>query len=1826
MENKIIIRGAQENNLKGVDLEIPHQNLIVVTGVSGSGKSSLAFDTICREGQRRYLESFSSYARQYLGKLGRPTVEHISGLSPALAIDQKTVVRNPRSTVGTLTELYDYLRLLYAKLGEAFCVECGHKLTSQTAEQITERLLTRYQSQDFILLAPVVDGHRGEYRRELSQLSRDGFKRVRIDGDLLDLEPMPVIDAAVVHEIEVVIEVFLTGTVIQANLLHAVEKTLRIGRDVIKVLAGDYLDRYCARLACPDCGASTEEIGPRLFSFNSTYGACANCKGLGVQDQVSPEALIADSSKTLREGALVPTTPSGYIVYSQVTLEVLNQVCQAHGFDIDIPWRDLTPEQQEIVLRGSDRIKIPFGKHPLESRMKWSGITAKPREEGYYKGILPTIEEILKRDRNKNILRFVRSVPCEECKGRRLRPEALKVLLGGINIAAVTALPISELDDWLGTLHFNKAESLIGLPLITEMQRRITLLRKLGLGYLCLNRESTTLSGGEAQRIRLATQVGTGLHGVLYVLDEPSIGLHHRDNRRLLEILSELRDHGNTVLVVEHDEDTMRSADWLIDIGPAAGVNGGEILYNGPVDQLLARTDLDSITRRNLISTSARPVAISRREGTGWLRVIGGAERNLKQINAPFKLGAFNVVTGVSGAGKSTLVEKILANALRRRLHRAQVEPGQHECVEGVEAIDKVIDIDQSPIGRTPRSNPATYTDAFDYIRALFAALPESIARGWDKGRFSMNVKGGRCEVCQGAGVQAIGMFFLGDVTVVCDECNGKRFHPETLSVTYNGKSILDVLEMPVDEACCFFADQPKIARILNAMNDVGLGYLSLGQSSTTLSGGEAQRVKLASELGRPSTGKTLYILDEPTTGLHGSDIDVLLGALNRLVEKGNSVIAIEHQLEFILEADWVLDLGPESGAGGGSLVAIGTPEEIAEVAGSQTGIAIREKLAGQSVVKPARQPLVWPRDIELFSVTTHNLKGIDVVIPGNRMTVITGVSGSGKSSLAFDTIYREGQRMFNESLSTYARRFAGNTGQAQVERMTGLTPTIAISQRIPSPNPRSTVGTMTEIYEYFRLLYARAGEAICPTCKGQLTRAYCDRCDWQGTEPLLARMFSFNHHSGACTACRGLGIQTVCDPRRLVTDPAKSLLDGAISGTKTGKFYGDRKGQHVAILTAVGEEYKIDFSKPWSDLDTESRRIAIEGTGEQLYNAVWKYKRDKREGEHCWQTTWAGFSGYINEEYERKHADHRGEAMRNVMQDIPCRECDGERLNKEMRSVYFASLTIADLTSKSVTETLELFLDLESCDQGENRYGLSANQLAITAEIRFEVIRRLKGLVDVGLDYLALDRAAGTLSGGEAQRIRLASQLGSGLCGVTYVLDEPTVGLHPRDTERLITMLRNLCRSGNTVVVVEHDAEVIRAADYVIDLGPGAGGCGGELMAAGSVASVTNHPDSVTGAYLRGERLVSAMPAVGEAKDRSKGLREGIRITDASTNNLAGIDLHIPAGGIVAVTGVSGSGKSTLISDVLLASASRGAPVGCRAIKGLDSFASLVWMDQSSIGATSTSNPATYTGIFDHIRDLFAKTDLARERGWRKTRFSFNSKGGRCETCGGAGREKISMDFLSDLFLSCESCQGKRFNKATLECTYRGLSIADVLAGTIDEAAELFVDSIPLRDAFRVLIETGLGYIQLGQAANTLSGGESQRLKLATELIRRIEKNRIKAKKKDSNKLAEAVEGDLYLFDEPTTGLHFEDTARLLLIFKRLVEAGQSIVVIEHNTDVIRAADWVIDLGPEGGNKGGHLVGSGRPCDLAREASSYTGQALVDLSGSQGKQEKPSC
>ena len=1992
MAADIAIKGAREHNLRDVELTLPRNQLICLTGVSGSGKSSLAFDTLYAEGQRRYVESLSSFARQFLGQMPKPDVDYIGGLSPSISISQKSSGQNPRSTVGTITEIYDYLRVLFARTGQGHCPRCTRPITAQTREQIIARIDELEPGTRFVVLAPLIKAQKGEYRDLFTDLMKQGFARARVDGRIATLDEDLRLDRQMRHTIEVVIDRLVAGQA-RARLAEAVELALKMGQGNLIVAVDDPRKpapsdddaqrgttgpkrkrgqtaakrkpaanstadlQLSAHYACTHCGISFEPPSPQLFSFNSPQGMCTICDGLGELYNFDPHLLVPDADLSFKQGCFELIGAWRDMgrwrrhIYQGVADTLERKHSLKKGTLLETPWGELDERFKKLWLYGTGDLHITY---------TWRQGSSGHKYGGHFEGIIPTLLDKHRNSQSKMQLRqlekYMHVMPCEDCAGQRLNPQARNVKITTAHpefadaparsLPEVCALPVSDALHFFSELQLDDTRRLIAVEVLKEIRGRLGFLSNVGLDYLTLDRTAPTLSGGESQRIRLAGQIGCGLVGVLYILDEPSIGLHARDNGRLLDTLTQLRDLGNTVVVVEHDEDTMRAADHIIDFGPGPGVRGGEVVATGNA-RAIERAKR-SLTGRYLAGQETIPVPETTRPlGEHSLRVLGARHNNLKNVDVEIPLGALVCVTGVSGSGKSSLVSDILVEALRRDLNRGEGDPGEHDAIEGLEHLDKLIAIDQSPIGRTPRSNPATYIKLFDEIRDLYTKLPESKTRGYKPGRFSFNVTGGRCEACEGNGSNKLEMDFLADVWVTCPVCEGHRFNRETLQVRFKGKSIADVLEMDVQQALEHFENIPKIRHKLQTLHDVGLDYLKLGQPSPTLSGGEAQRIKLARELVKKSTGQTLYLLDEPTTGLHFADIKLLLKVLHDFVDAGNTVLIVEHNLDVIKTADWIIDLGPEGGAAGGRIVAAGTPPQLAENERSFTGLALRghfEAARARTDGKAARSPakrktnVREARAISVRGAKQHNLKQIDVEIPRDRMTVCCGMSGSGKSSLAMDTVYAEGQRRYVESLSAYARQFVGQMQKPALDHIEGLSPAIAIEQKHMGHTPRSTVGTVTEIYDYLRILMARLGTPYCPDCeipigtqtadeivdkilaesegtklylmapleaqvgekyetvwdeiraagyvrvridgtthsidqppaidrrrkhtvevvidrvgvrpdarsriadtvetalamgKGVLHVAYaesdvpepkwrreihsqhfaCDRCG-RSFERLTPHSFSFNSSLGWCEACEGLGTQTGANPQALLRDPKLTLAQGAVGLWPVGD-----SATFGSMLASLSQQCRVPLDVPFDSLGAKQRRIVFHGSGEDWIEVFPGGKRKKNE-RPLFRFQFKGLYPALEE------AARLSPALRNkwdeLIGEVECSTCAGTRLRDDAAAVRLHDRTIDELCRMPLDQLLARF-DAWQLDQRERK---------IAGELVREVRNRLQFLVDVGLEYLTLARPAPTLSGGEAQRIRLASQVGSGLCGVLYVLDEPTIGLHPRDNRRLLGALARLRDLGNTLLVVEHDREVVASADQLLDFGPAAGEAGGQIIARGTPAQVAKKRASVTGPFLSDKKAIPVptnrrmpgrqaadqpKPRAAVKRRKAKPLQPSpsslqpsapggwLEIVGARHNNLRNVDVQIPLGAFSVVTGVSGSGKSSLVEDVLYAALARTlhragtAPGQHEALRGVEQINKVIRVDQQPLGQTPTSNPATYTGVFDLIRALYAQLPEARVRGYTPRRFSFNVPGGRCDECEGNGQICIEMHFLPDVWVECDTCHGRRYNPETLAVTYHGQSIADVLDMSCGKAATLFENIPKIRRILQTLCDVGLDYLTLGQAAPTLSGGEAQRVKLAAELSR-----------PDTGRT-------LYLLDEPTTGLHFEDIAKLLDVLNRLVDLGNSVVVIEHNLDVIKTADWIIDMGPEAGDGGGYVVTCGTPEDVvaySKQATAKRGKSTAGL------------
>ncbi len=1886
----IRIRGARQHNLKNLDLDIRTGELTVVTGPSGSGKSSLVFDTLYAEGQRRYVETFSAYARQFLDRMDRPAVDRVDGVPPAIAIDQTNPVRTSRSTVGTMTELNDHLKLLFARAAQLFDRQTAQPVRHDTPETICADLMDRAASagDPRLVITFPVELPESVTPAEVEQwLSASGFTRVQAER-------------VVAHRkvLDVVADRLRLAGADKVRVVEALELSLKRGSGRVNVYAmpphGEPdLWRYSTGLHCPDSDLRYADPQPALFSFNSAFGACEACRGFGRVIGVDLGLVIPDTRKTLRGGVIKTLqTPA----WESCQSDLLRYAGEA-GIPRDTAWSHLSQAQRDWVIDGNPNWAGDWNK-------QWYGVK---RFFGYLesKAYKMHIRVLLSKYRSYT--------PCGTCGGARLKLESLLWRLGdkadadgmmapekrflpvgaawsreqlaalpGLSLHDLMLMPIDRLRRFFDGLSLPSTMLDDALKLLLdEMRTRLRYLCDVGLGYLTLDRQSRTLSGGEVQRINLTTALGTSLVNTLFVLDEPSIGLHPRDMSRIVEAMHRLRDAGNTLVVVEHDPAVMLAADRLIDMGPGPGERGGQIVFDGTPD---AARDANTLTGAYLGGRKHVGIGLRRfvTESTPKLILQGAHEHNLKHLEVVFPLQRLTVVTGVSGSGKSTLIQDVLVPALLRHFGKPTEGAGAFEALLGMDWLNEVVFVDQSPIGKTARSNPASYVGAFDEIRKLFAWAPLAIERSYSAGMFSFNAGNGRCPTCGGSGFEHVEMQFLSDVYLRCPDCDGKRFRAELLEVKLiRGAyqlSVADVLELTVAEAMIVFSGDTAVTARLQPIVDVGLDYVRLGQPVPTLSGGEAQRLKLAGYLADAAQGPrqpaakrgTLFLFDEPTTGLHFDDIAKLMRSLRKLLEAGHSLIVIEHNLDVIRSADWIIDLGPEGGDAGGELVCTGTPEDVKAHPSSHTGRALREYDSAlgmgaltaeegrplQLIAKARRDAarLAAGNDIRIVNAKEHNLKSLNVDIPRGKFTVVTGVSGSGKSTLAFDILFNEGQRRYLESLNAYARSIVQPAGRPEVDAVYGIPPTVAIEQRLSRGGRKSTVATTTEVWHFLRLLWVKLGTQTC-IHDGAEVRP-------QSVESIAAQLLQDPKKGGHRGQHVGFLAPLVVNRKGLYTDLAKwAKARGHTHLRVDGEFIKvdpwprlDRFKEHTLelpvgdlLITPAKEAQLREMLAKALDLGKGVLHLLspLDGLVEAMAASdstagigqlkVFSTKRacpqcgtsypelDPRmfsyNSKHGWCTSCVGTGLTLTREQRKayddsvKDDDQKGreqsfpseEAEVEGVSGEPCPDCQGTRLNPVARAIRFDDHTITAVAQWAVGDARRWAGGLE----------LLGRDAAIARDVVSEIRSRLEFLEEVGLGYLTLDRAAPTLSGGEAQRIRLAAQLGSNLQGVCYVLDEPTIGLHPRDNAVLLKALARLSAQGNTLVVVEHDEDTIRRADHLIDIGPGAGKRGGHLVAQGVAADLSANPDSVTGRFL-------AHPLVHPLLPRRVVNRATLQLnlSGATLHNLQALDLQVPLQRLVAVTGVSGSGKSTLARDVLLANvqaivqtkvskAGRDALaagvlpplVGCSGIAGFETIDRVLEVDQTPIGKTPRSCPATYIGFWDAIRKLFTETLEAKARGYAAARFSFNTGDGRCPSCEGQGLRTIEMSFLPDVKVPCDACHGQRFNPETLAVSWRGKSIGDVLRMEVDEAVEFFASMPSIAHPLQLLKDVGLGYLTLGQPSPTLSGGEAQRIKLVTELSK---------VRDDITRRGQKAPHTLYVLDEPTVGLHMADVERLIRVLHRLVVGGHSVVVIEHDLDVIAEADWVIDLGPEGGTAGGRVVCAGPP-ELLVARGTHTGVAL---------------
>jgi len=1842
----IVIKGACQNNLKNIDITLPLNEIIVVTGVSGSGKSSLAFDTVYAEGQRRYIETFSAYARQFLDRMDKPKVESIEGIPPAIAIDQTNTVRTSRSTVGTMTELNDHIKLLFARAAILYCGGCGAEVKKDHPQNIFDQLVeTASHGSEFVMITfslRIPDNFSEEEMRPF--LEQQGYTRIHGSHN---------------GYLEVVQDRVRIKLSNRERIIDALESALRIGQRKIAIYPLDEQRqpqktpwRFSDRLHCADCDKDYRTPIPSYFSFNSPMGACETCRGFGRTIGIDFNLVIPDENKTLAEGAIKPWQSPSYRECQQD----LMRYAKTKKVPTQVPWNQLKKNHQQWVLQGDGE----------EGEGHWYGV----------KGFFQWLESKSYKMHIRVLLSKYRAYDhCSACHGARLNSESLMWRLGdkqgaervlksgqrfipagialsakqieqlpGLNVHDVMQLSLGGCYQFFSQLRLPPPLDEATELLLKEINARLSYLVHVGLSYLSLDRQSRTLSGGEVQRINLTTALGTSLVNTLFVLDEPSIGLHPRDMGHIVEILQQLRDAGNSLLVVEHDPLVMLKADRIIDMGPGPGEAGGEVIFFGTPKALLKAKR--SLTAKYL-NGQYEPFSALKKDNIitpqQSLHLMGAQQHNLKNIDVEIPLHQLVCVTGVSGSGKSTLVHDVLYYGLCKLKGKPVELAGKHRSIKGHQTIDDVVMVDQSPIGKTTRSNPASYVGALDIIRKRFANEIEAKQRGYTAGTFSFNSGTGRCPTCSGNGFEHVEMQFLSDVYIECADCHGRRYRDEVLEVKYSprhdvkAKSIAEVLDMTVTQAIAFFENDEQVFKVLAPLSYVGLDYLKLGQPVPTLSGGEAQRLKLAGHLAKAKStkkqGHALFIFDEPTTGLHFDDIRKLLSAFQKLLSHGHSLLVIEHNLDVVNFSDWIIDMGPEGGDGGGQVIFTGTLSALYKDKISHTGKALREHEAALVQLRTQKSPSQRAikqskpkaKKIQVIHAREHNLKNIDVNIPREKLTVITGMSGSGKSTLAFDILFAEGQRRYLESINAYARQFVQPASRPDVEAIYGIAPTVAIEQRTSRGGRKSTVATMTELYHFLRLLFVKLGTQYCPDCDVPIQPQSLEAIQasilrqFRGKEiivlaPLVSGRKGYYTDLAKWAHQKGFAELRV-DGENLSTEnwPRLDRFKEHDIDLPIGQVSVSAKNEQVLMQCL---ENALDYGKAnvrvveLVKTRAKKDKLTIYSTKRACPQCDRSFPElDPRlfsfNSKHGWCESCYGTGSKLTEQEQVLQQDPLAGQHNEGMVDNstkPCPVCHGKRLRAEALAVRFQNKHIAELTEFSVDNIYQFF----------SRIRMNKREAAIAEDILTEIQSRLHFLQSVGLNYLSLDRAAPTLSGGEAQRIRLAAQLGSNLRGVCYIMDEPTIGLHPRDNRMLLDTLKQLEGHGNTIVVVEHDEETIRCAEHVIDLGPGAGVNGGAVVAQGTVKQLMKNPNSITGRFLKHPLIHPFNPRRAVNKQDQHIIIEG-----ANLNNLKTMTVGIPLQRLVCLTGVSGSGKSSLIRQVLLENLSamlsqkrlkktiKKNLVGCENISGMELVNRVLEVDQTPIGKTPRSCPATYIGFWDYIRKLFAQTSEARVRGYNASRFSFNVKEGRCQACDGQGIQKIEMSFLPDVKVLCDVCGGQRFNEDTLNILYKDKSIGDVLDMNVQQAVEFFQSHSSIHHALTLLEDVGLGYLTLGQQSPTLSGGEAQRIKLVTELAK--------------VKLTDGVSSmhTLYILDEPTVGLHMADVEKLIRVLHRLVDAGNTVVVIEHNLDVMAEADWMIDLGPEGGDGGGRIVAQGTPEKVAsKKRGSHTAPILAEFMG----------
>ncbi len=1882
----INLRGVRQNNLKGFDLDLPIGQLTVVTGLSGAGKSSLVFETLHAEGQRRYVETFSPYTRQFMELMDRPKVDSVENIRPSIAIQQSNTVKTSRSTVGTITELCDFFKVWFPNVATLIDPATGEPITDDNPQSIWKKLLNAHKDQTVLIAFPITRPEKFDWSEILQPLSAQGYTRVALccapsdstlsasEGEsqvvgsgkktIMRIDELLSSDSSLLtphSSLLVVQDRIAINDKTRSRFIEAAQAALTFGKGQIQILDTDgaTLAEFTHGLHSPQTGITYRPATAPLFSFNSPIGACEKCKGFGRIIEIDYNLVTPDKSLSVDDGAIRAFQGA---VYSE-SLRDLQRAAKKHKIRTDLPWSKLSKKEILFILEGEPNYK--------ENHNQWYGI---------YRFFDWLKSKIYKMHVRVFLSKFRSYSRCPDCDGSRLKPEALNWKWNDHTLPDLYQKSVSELLTLLegnapSLPHSTQGSNDGALPptdhsALSEIISRLSFLDHVGLGYLTLDRTSRTLSGGETMRVNLTSCLGSSLVDTLFVLDEPSVGLHARDMDRLISILRRLTDQGNTVVVVEHDEAVMRAADNLIEIGPKPGIHGGQLIFNGDYDRILLS---DTITGRFLSGreTIDPPKKLRNTKKGPKLSIYGASKHNLKEVDLHIPQQAFVCLSGVSGSGKSTLLNNVIYQNLLAQKGLITDDPATIKDIDSTLPLSDVVLIDQSPVSKTPRSNPASYSDAWTEIRKLFAKLESAQSAGMMPGHFSFNSGDGRCDTCSGLGYERIEMQFVSDLFVPCQSCDGQRFKPEVLEIQFNALSITEILELDVDDAVVFFADYPKVTRCLTPMIDVGLGYLKLGQPLNTLSGGESQRLKLIRYLGKiaEKSGHALILIDEPTTGLHRADVKRLIGVLQGLVNAGHSLIVIEHNIDILKIADWIVEIGPEAGIGGGQIVAQGKPSDIAKTK-CETAAYLRDALAGTTplpsaelkVAEPKSTDNAPPHSLTVRGAREHNLKNISCEIPHNKISVITGVSGSGKSSLAFDIIFAEGQRRFMESMSAYARQFVEQMPRADVDELHGIAPTVAIEQRVTKGTRKSTVATITEVAQHLRLLYARigiqhspsSGEAVISQSEGALLKRLKTILAESNAKQLhlCAQLVRGRkgHHQPLADWASDHGYETLRIDGQLVPISQFQKLDrysehdielviADLNGGKRSVVSAKAEGGNDRALSSTLKE-ALKLGKGTAFLLNSKNEIVSwlstkrtdPITGEAFpeldpKNFSWNSARG-------WCASCRGYGQIFD--WMSKDEAAAIDVPDGVEDGDTCPDCNGARLNPLSRAVKLP-LKTSNNQQRSTNNAVSLpeLMALTPNELIDTLKRVKTDQRSgpVLDELLPEIEERLRFMDRVGLNYLGLDRATATLSGGEAQRIRLAAQLGSNLSGVLYVLDEPSIGLHARDNEQLITALEQLRDRGNTLLIVEHDEDTMKHADQIIDIGPAAGIHGGEIVACGTLAQLRKNKASITGKYLRKSMphplrgACRELPAQWSPR-KKKSNEQWISLEGAALRNLKGFDVQIPKQRLTAICGVSGAGKSTLTRDLLkplvesaieIKSAkltpkqtshlfnegSSKSGMVFKALHGAETVRKVIEVDQSPIGKTPRSTPATYIGAFDIIRDIYASLPEARARGYSAGTFSFNTKGGRCETCKGAGRLKLEMNFMPDTYVTCEDCNGRRYGAELDELRWNGKNIADALLMSFEEAAEFFSFHTGLKGLLEAMVETGLGYIALGQYSPTLSGGEAQRLKLVSELAKGMPT--YKERQYDKG------QGNLYILEEPTIGLHLSDVERLIELLHRLVDKGHTVVVIEHHLDVIADADYLVEIGPNGGDAGGELLYQGAVEGIKQTKASVTAPFLKD-------------